>query len=113
MADERTRRIALNESRFRQINDDLRRDLAKLPEEPEVVAFVCECGQAACTAAVELTPSQYEELRAHSRRFVVLTGHEMPAVETVVGHTAGHAVVEKRRESGPLVDATEPRRRED
>lgn len=109
MLDERARRIALNESRFRQINDDLRADLAKLPHVPEVIPFVCECGEATCTAILELTVAQYESIRADSRRFVVCAGHEQPDVETVVAHEGGHAVVEKLPDSGPLVDATDPR----
>ena len=112
MPDERTERIALNESRFREINETLRADLAKLARQPEAISFVCECGQATCTGIVELTVAQYEAIRANSRRFIVLSGHEMPDVETVVGHEGGYAVVEKLLESGPLVDATDPRRGE-
>ncbi len=106
MPDERTERIALNESRLRKINDDLRSDLAKLPHEPDVIPFVCECGEASCAAIVELTVPEYEAIRANSRRFMVIAGHEKPDVEYVVGQTSGHSVVEKRPESGPLVDAT-------
>ncbi len=110
MPDERSERIALNESRFREINDRLAADLAKLPEPPEVIPFVCECGQASCTAILELTGPEYESIRANSRRFVVLSGHEFPDTETVVGDVSGYAVVEKLPETGPLVDATDPRR---
>lgn len=112
MPDERTERIALNQSRFREINDRLADDLGKLPQQPEVVSFVCECGQASCNAIVELAAPEYGSIRANSRRFVVLSGHETPDVETVVGHVSGYAVVEKLPESGSLVDATDPRRGE-
>jgi hypothetical protein len=110
--DERTERIALNESRFRQINDQLRADLAKLPQPPEVIPFVCECGHADCTAVLELTVPEYESIRANSRRFVVMAGHEIADAETVVAYTSGYAVVEKLPDSAPLTDATDPRRGE-
>ena len=110
MPDERTERIAANENRFRRINDELRTGLAKLPREPDVVFFVCECGHGTCTAILELTVAQYESVRANSRRFVVLPGHEIPDTEVVVDHVAGYAVVEKLPESGSLVDAADPRR---
>lgn len=108
--DERTERIALNESRFRDINDRLAADLAKLPQPPEAVPFVCECGLATCTATLELTLGAYESIRANARRFIVLAGHELPDAEMVVGDVSGYAVVEKRPDSGALVDATDPRR---
>ena len=108
MPDDRAKRVALNESRFRQINDKLRADLAKLPHEPDLIPFVCECGNPTCTAILELTVAQYEAIRADSRRFIVLAGHEIADLETVVAHEAGYAVVEKLAESGPLVDTTDP-----
>ena len=112
MPDERTKRIALNESHFRTINDALRADLAKLPREPGVIPFVCECGVATCAAVLELTVPEYESIRANSRRFIVVAGHELTEVERVVGSVSGYSVVEKLAPSGSLVDATDPRRGE-
>ncbi len=110
MPDERTERIALNESRFRDINQRLAADLATLPHPPEAIPFVCECGAASCTATVGLSTPEYESIRASSRRFVVVAGHELPDVETVISASSGYAIVEKRPQSGPLVEATDPRR---
>lgn len=110
MADERAERIASNESRFRQINDGLRDDLAKLPSEPEVVPFVCECGSNSCEGLIEVTLADYKAIRANSRHFLVLPGHDIAGVERVVGSTPRYMVVEKRANVGPLVDATDPRR---
>lgn len=110
MADERAERIALNESRFRQINDGLRDDLAKLPAEPEVVPFVCECGSNSCEGLIEVTLAEYEAIRANSRHFLVLPGHEMEGAERVLKSTPRYMMVEKQPEVGPLVDATDPRR---
>ena len=110
MPGERTERIALNESRFRDINERLAADLAKLAHQPDVIPFVCECAMASCAATVELTAAEYESVRASSRRFVVVPGHELPDVETVISASRGHAIVEKLPASGSPVDATDPRR---
>jgi hypothetical protein len=37
-----------------------------------------------CNQLVELSVREYEEIRAHPRRFVLVPGHESPDVETVV-----------------------------
>ncbi|CAA9474697.1 MAG: hypothetical protein AVDCRST_MAG69-337 [uncultured Solirubrobacteraceae bacterium] len=110
MDDQRAERIALNESRFRQINDGLRDDLAKLPSEPEAVPFVCECGSNACEGLIEVTLAEYEGIRANSRHFLVLPGHEIVEAERVLASTPRYMVVEKQPGVGPLVDATDPRR---
>lgn len=110
MADERAVRIALNESRFRQINDGLRDDLAKLPSQPEAVPFVCECGSNSCEGLVEVTLAEYEAVRANSRHFLVLPGHEIAGAERVLASVPQYMVVEKQPAVGPLVDATDPRR---
>lgn len=110
MADERAERIALNESRFRKINDKLRDDLAKLPTEPDLISFVCECGSNSCEGIIEATLADYEAVRASSRRFLILPEHNIVGVEQVVDSAPGHMVVEKNADVGSLVDASDPRR---
>ena len=43
---DRERRIAENESRFREINERLEADLRKIPDDGEAAEFICECGRA-------------------------------------------------------------------
>jgi hypothetical protein len=106
---ERLRRIALNEARFREINEKLRESLEALADAPERLSFVCECGHAACRQSVEVTAAAYEAVRANPRRFLVLPGHELLDTERVVGTGDGYLVVEKHAEAGPIVDSTDPR----
>jgi hypothetical protein len=107
--DERAERVARNESRFREINEGLRADLERLPVAPEMIPFVCECGSTSCTGMVEVTLAEYEAVRANSRHFVVLPGHEIPDTEAVIELTDRFAVVEKNPEAAPIVDSTDPR----
>ena len=62
-----------------------------------------------CAHLVDLTPKEYEHVRADPRRFFVLRGHEIPDVETVVEQHAGYVVVEKRDEAGEAAEARDPR----
>jgi hypothetical protein len=108
--DARARRIADNESRFREINERLREDLRALPEDDSRVDFVCECGKVDCAEPVSLTLAEYETVRATSLDFFVVPGHEIGDVEDVVDVQERFARVRKHPEAAPRVRATDPRR---
>jgi len=57
---ERTRRIAANEQRFRIFNDQVRALRVQLDTDS---GFACECGNAACTAHLEMSLEQYAHVR--------------------------------------------------
>jgi hypothetical protein len=101
-------RIAANEPVFREINEAIER--GQWPgDEAQRVSFRCECARLGCTRIIELTVSEYERVRAHSRRFVVAVGHQQPALEAVVEQLDGCLVVEKRDQAGVRAEATDPR----
>jgi hypothetical protein len=103
------RRLAANESVFREVNDAIERGLWP-GEANSLVAFRCECASLECNQLVELTPREYEHVRGDPRRFLVLRGHELPEVEVVVESHDGYVVVRKRAEAGELAEAIDPRR---
>ena len=74
--------------------------------------FVCECGRAECSEPLDLTPAEYEDVRADSSRFVIALGHEAPGVEMVVLRCERYAVVEKIGLGRALALRTDPRRPE-
>jgi hypothetical protein len=96
--------------RMKEIDDRLDTSVVGAPV-GEREEFVCECGQLDCMARFEMTRDQYESVRAHGARFVVLPGHEDPEIEQVVETHAQFLVVEKlpggpaeaARESDPRV----------
>ena len=110
MPDERERRIAANESRFRQINEELTQGLRAVPGDGDALRIVCECGMLDCAETVTVTEELYERVRGDPRRFLVLPGHEIPDVESVVERGPTHLVVEKHEETAPLVEREDPRR---
>jgi hypothetical protein len=101
-------RIAANEAAFREVNEGIAR--GQWPgEEDAPHGFRCECARLGCNQVIELSVREYERIRAHSRRFVLARGHELPDVEIVVGTTAGYVVVEKTGEAAKVAEESDPR----
>jgi hypothetical protein len=98
-------RLARNEATFRRINEAI--DAGRQTRDG-FVPFVCECSRLGCNDVVELTLGEYEEVRANSRRFFVLRGHEDPA-EEVVDSRAHFLIVAKVGEAGEIAERTDPR----
>jgi hypothetical protein len=61
------------------------------------VPFLCECADPGCFEAVMLSLEEYEQVRAHPSRFVLVAGHEdvEAAHERIVEAEEGYAIVEK------------------
>jgi len=108
--DWRARRIASNESAFRDVNERLEGDLGSLElEREERIEFVCECGDRECEQSVVLTLAEYEHIRSDGRHFAVAIGHVYPEAERVVERHASHEVVEKRGDGADLAEQRDPR----
>lgn len=75
----------------------------------EPTRFVCECSDSGCTETIAVPLEVYEEVRSHSRRFVIRPGHEHGELETVVARTEVYAVVEKTGGAGRVAEQTDPR----
>lgn len=101
-------RVALNEAVFRDVNESIERGLWP-GESDRMVAFRCECAELGCDQMIDLTPQEYERVRADPRRFLVLAGHVVSDAETVVDEHERYVVVEKRAQAGELAEATDPR----
>ena len=88
---ERQRRAALNQSRFRELNEAIedRRDSSAFTE------YACECAQLTCEVTVALAVDEYEEVRRVPTHFFVAHGHVFPPAENVVRETQRYQVVEK------------------
>jgi hypothetical protein len=102
--DERIRRIAENEARFRAINERLNADLERHDIASGLIPFVCECGMSECTQPVELTCEEYTRGRKDPMVFMIVPGHEIPDTETVLAMTERYAAVRKNAEAAPIVD---------
>lgn len=102
------RRLAANEAVFRRVNEGIER--GQWPgDERQPVGFRCECARLGCNALVEISVREYEHARDKPRRFVMLEGHETPAVETVVERRNGYVIVEKKGRAARQAEETDPR----
>jgi hypothetical protein len=100
-------RVAMNEATFRKVNEGM-----EAGQDPSgLLTFVCECGRLGCNRLIQLTRPEYEALRANSRRFAVIDGHELLEVEDVGERADRYLVVEKRgKPEAEVVENTDPRR---
>jgi hypothetical protein len=99
MSDEyrrRRERAAQNEQALQEHNQRL----AELGEQggvsqDEAMPFACECDDPACGETVMLPLGEYERVTALEDRFVVVAGHEDPAVERVIDAHGDYLIVSK------------------
>ena len=109
MSDEHARRVGLNEALFRRVNEEIEA-LNELLGEPATMSVICECGDAQCMERIEIPLDDYERVRADPLLFVIVPGHEIPDVESVVERAAGWDVVRKDRGTPSAVaESTDPR----
>jgi hypothetical protein len=109
--DERARRIAENESLFRDLNEEVGAVAHSFSPRGETGTydFLCECADPTCTARVSLQLPLYEQVRASPVRFFVVPGHELPDVELVVETHPAYTIVEKAGESASIARERDPR----
>jgi hypothetical protein len=107
-ASRRDTSLAENEILFRDVNERLAAE-EQVTSPVELLELVCECTDRACLKVFTMPLAEYDWLRQDPHRFVVLPGHEAPAVEDVVERHAGFVVVEKHVEAHGLVEASDPR----
>jgi hypothetical protein len=71
--------------------------------------YFCECADPECRQKVPLRESDYERVRSNSEHFLVVPGHDVADVETVIESHEEWVVVEKVSEVREIVEATDPR----
>ena len=113
-ADDETRalKFATNESASRSSNERLSRSAASFQFEPDThVPFICECVDPSCRETVMLNPEEYERVRAHSDRFLLVAGHEDPESqhERILEAEHGYVIVEKVGAAGAEATRLDPR----
>ena len=108
--EERERRIAKNETVFREVNERLKAVNEVFSSFSGTMEIVCECGDIACTLQLTIAPSEYEHIRSNARYFAVIPGHDSADVERVVASRDGYDIVLKGAGVPAAVSrATDPR----
>jgi hypothetical protein len=108
----RARKVALNQSTFRDANERIERAAWSHHFEPsQRVPFICECADPRCREPVMLSLVEYEAIRAHPDRFFLVAGQEdeEEAHERILEAERGYAVVEKIGTAGVEAKRLDPR----
>lgn len=93
---ERQARAARNQALFRSVNEKLKEVNRAFAEQLNTLTIACECADTTCVEMLEISPLDYERVRADPLHFVVLPDHVYPEVEVVIGEEAGYVIVEKQ-----------------
>ncbi len=102
-------RVARNDAAFREANERIR-EAAERYHADFAVPFICECAAEDCSAIVQLSLDEYEDIRSDSHRFFNAPGHESAArgKATVIGRNDRYVVVEKTGLAGEIVEELDP-----
>jgi hypothetical protein len=109
VASEREERLARNEAMFREANERAKSWEERHRLESEVELYFCECANPECREKVSLGKAEYERVRSDPRHFVIVPGHEVPDVETVIELNEGWVIIEKAPEVSDIVEESDPR----
>jgi predicted aconitase len=85
----RPERLIQTERFFRAINAEI------LRQDSGQTDYICECGNPLCTQSIAVDSAVLLRLHAEPNLFVVLPGHEIPDVETVVERSEDFLIVRK------------------
>jgi hypothetical protein len=85
----RLQRDAQTEGFFRAINDEIGR------ADGAATDYVCECGNPVCAEPIVLSAEILLRLHSEPDLFVVLPGHEIRDVETVVERGDGFVIIRR------------------
>jgi hypothetical protein len=84
----RDERVARTEEFFKRVNDTMRKELGDGDGN-----FLCECGNIACTEKLALSAEDLRLLHSIDGYLVVLPGHEIPELESLVKVNGHYAIV--------------------
>ena len=107
---ERQRKLALNETMFREVNERLEELNQTFAEFTGTLDVVCECSDMACAERLRLSPDVYQRIREDPTLFIVVPGHIAIEVEDKTAEAIGYEIVRKREgEAAEIARATDPR----
>ncbi len=103
-------RIARNQATFREANERINA-AAGVYAVDIPVPFICECADPTCAEVVLLPLSEYEVVRADSRHFLNVPGHQAASqgAAAVVAEHEGYVIAEKQGRAGEIAEALDER----
>ena len=112
MAEDEAEKVARNNALFREVNDRIEFAAADAGlVGNNLVPFICECSDGACTTIIRLSLDAYRHVRSNPRWFAHALGHEesRDGVVTPVERHDTYVVVEKVGRAGAITQALDER----
>jgi hypothetical protein len=107
--DTREERVAQNEIRHRDLNEQIPESYKKHPWDA-YMDIVCECGIEDCDVFLKVTKAEYEDVRADPAKFIIKRDHFAADVDDLVSESVRFTVVVKREgTAAEMATATDPR----
>ena len=96
MDDLQIRRFAINEARFRDINEYVTDSIERrVPDPVQNLKVVCECALTDCREMIEISTEEYRHARSDARWFIVCPDHVYPDAEATVERFDDYWIVQK------------------
>jgi uncharacterized protein (DUF1499 family) len=108
MPTDRARDVALIEASFRIANERMARWEERHAGGTDEI-YLCECASQPCRLRVRMSRDEYEAVRADPQHFLVVPGHVLPDLETVVRSNPTYEVIEKPAALLGILTETDPR----
>ncbi|GAB2747250.1 hypothetical protein GCM10027174_21820 [Salinifilum aidingensis] len=96
----RERRILTNEEAYHRFSERLWQRMSDNDEIEGTERFTCECANSHCSTEITMSIGAYRHLRSHPRWFAVVSGHQTPELEPVVGEREDYLIVERGNKAG-------------
>ena len=103
MTDDRIRRVGENEALYRLVNERINALSSGVVTTTREFGVICECATLACNTQIMISPGVYEQTRARSDHFIVLRGHQLGDIETVIEDHQTFFVIEKTPEEAKRI----------
>jgi hypothetical protein len=104
MDDSRTHRLAANEAIARQVNEQVEELAQRLSTHGEPLEILCECSLGNCTQRLHVPLTDYNRVREHDARFMLVDDHIVDELEKRVGEVGDATVVEKLGEAREVAE---------
>jgi hypothetical protein len=89
------RRWAENQTIFKQVNEEAAAYFRRDSSEEKSLQFYCECADENCRQRIALTPSEYLSLHRSNKQFILIPGHQLDVMETVLLEETDYVLTEK------------------
>ena len=91
----REERAIRNEALLREVNVHIANLEERVNDPGELLPLLCECAQTDCMVPIEVDRATFEAVGENPLRFLVVSRHEQPEVESVIERHSGYLIVEK------------------